>query len=81
MTFEALGIDAGPGNYVSRVAVTAARVQLIDDLIEALRAVGVELRVLDRLASLAGVRSTSLHVSGFRLRNAVGGREAVLGSR
>lgn len=61
--------------------MTPVRVQVVDDLAEALRAAGVELRVLDRLAPLSGVWSTTLHASGFRLRNAEGGREAVLGAR
>ena len=69
-TFEAMGPEAGPGNYISRVAVTPERAEVLDDLVEVLRTAGVELRVLDRLGPLRGVWETTLHASGFRLRNA-----------
>lgn len=53
-----------------RVAVTPERVEVVVDLPAALHAAGVEPRVRDRLTPLRGVWATSLHVSGFRLRNA-----------
>jgi len=71
-TFEDLN-DAGM--WVSRAAVVPTRVDVIDDLMEALREAGVELRVLDRLSVLEGLSErTSLHWSGIRLRNARGWR-------
>ena len=68
--FEVAGAQGGPGNYVSRSIVTASGVDVLDDLFEVLRAAGVELRVLDRLAPLRSAWDSTLQVSGFRLRNA-----------
>lgn len=73
-TFEAAGEGGGHGNYVSRLAVAPERVETVDDLVEALQAARVELRVLDRLTPLRGVWSPSLHASGFRLREPATGR-------
>lgn len=67
--FESLE-DAGM--WVSRQAVTPISLQSIDDILGSLRAAGVELRLVDSLAPLRGVWSTSLHASGIRLRNAKG---------
>lgn len=68
-SFESLE-DAGM--WVSRVAVTPLKRETIRDLPSALRAQNVELRVLESLAPLAEAWSSSLHVSGLRLRNAIG---------
>lgn len=80
-TFQATGLDAGPGNYVSPEVVTPERMEVIDDPIEALRVAGVELRVLDRLGPLRGTWASTLHTSGFRLRNAQGWAEPGTGTR
>lgn len=66
-TFEDIG-DAGM--WVSRRAVTPIGVERIDDLPGALRAQGVELRLMESLVALKGVWATSLHASGIRLSNA-----------
>lgn len=67
-TFESL---ADAGMWVSRQAVTPRAVDVVDDLLEALREAGVELRVMDRLTPLLGAwERTTLHWSGIRLRNA-----------
>ena len=59
------------GMWVSRETVAPERVEVVDDLLGALRDDGVELRVLDRLTPLRGVwERTTLHWSGIRLRNA-----------
>jgi hypothetical protein len=71
-TFEDLG-DAGM--WVSREAVTPIRMDVLDDLPAAMRAEGVELRVMERLTPLRGVWDTTLHASGNRLRNARGWSE------
>lgn len=61
------------GMWVSRDTVLPERVEVIDDLLGALRDAGVELRVLDTLTPLRGVwEETTLHWSGIRLRNAAG---------
>ncbi len=59
------------GMWVSLETVTPRRVEVLDDLFEAMREAGVELRVMDRLTPLVGVwEQTTLHWSGIRLRNA-----------
>jgi hypothetical protein len=58
--------------WVSKETVTPERVERIDDLLGALRDLNVELRVMDSLVPLRQLWTTSLHVSGIRLRNAVG---------
>jgi hypothetical protein len=68
-TFTDLG-DAGM--HVSREEVTPRAVETLSDLPEALRAAGVDLRVVDRLAPLRGAWDTTFHVSGIRLRNTKG---------
>jgi len=68
-TFEALD-DAGM--WVARQAVTPIRMDAIGALPAALRAEGVELRIMESLAPLRDIWSTSLHASGIRLRNAQG---------
>jgi hypothetical protein len=70
--FELVGPEGGPGNYVSRVAVTPVRMQPVSNLVEALHDARVELRVLDRLTPLWHVWSSSLHASGYRLAFAQG---------
>jgi hypothetical protein len=67
--FERIG-DAGM--WVSEAPAMPLRIDVIDDLIEALRACDVELRIMERLAPLRALWSSSLHVSGVRLRNAKG---------
>ena len=68
-TFECLE-DAGM--WVSRHEVTPLGMDAISDLAAALRSEGVELRIMESLAPLSDVWSTSLHASGIRLRNAKG---------
>ena len=60
------------GMRVSRQEVTPMKMDVIGDLPAALRSERVELRVMDSLAPLRDVWSTSLHASGIRLRNASG---------
>lgn len=57
--------------WVSKEIVTPVHVERIDDLLGALCELKVELRVMDSLLPLRELWSTSLHVSGIRLRNAV----------
>lgn len=59
------------GMWVSRETVVPSRVDVIDDLVEALREQGVELRILDRLTPMRGLwETTTLHWSSIRMRNA-----------
>jgi hypothetical protein len=71
--------DRGPfenigdvGMWVSRVAVEPGAVEPVGDLLSALQAADVELRVMPDLLPLKGVWDSSLHASGIRLRNAAG---------
>ena len=66
-SFESLD-DAGM--FVSRAAVAPVAMETISDLPAALDECGVELRVMQSLAPLQDVWTTSLHSSGIRLRNA-----------
>ena len=67
-TFEDLD-DAGM--WVSRQAVTPSAVEAIEDLPDALRRAGVELRVMERLTPLYGLwDTTTLHWSSVRMSNA-----------
>jgi hypothetical protein len=67
--FESLD-DAGM--WVSRQEVAPIGMESISNLLAALSAAGVELRIMESLAPLHDVWSTSLHASGIRLRNAQG---------
>lgn len=67
--FETLD-DAGM--WIARTAVAPVGMQTLTDLPAALRAEGVELRLMESLVPLRGVWATSLHASGVRLRNAQG---------
>jgi len=58
--------------WVSKEMVTPVGVERIDDLLGALRELNVELRVMNSLLPLRQLWTTSLHVSGIRLRNAAG---------
>lgn len=60
------------GMWVSRRAVDPIRVDELTALPRELRALGVELRVVDTLFALRSVFEMSLHASGIRLRNARG---------
>lgn len=60
------------GMWISRQEVTPLRMDPVSDLPAALAADGVDLRVMESLAPLRDVWSTSLHASGIRLRNAQG---------
>jgi hypothetical protein len=60
------------GMWVSRAAVKPVDVVRINGLPERLAEQGVELRILDSLAPLKNIWSTSLHASGLRLRSASG---------
>jgi hypothetical protein len=67
--FECLD-DAGM--WVSREPVTPLGMEVLDDLPGALSQQQVRLVVMDTLAPLKDVWSTTLHASGIRLRNAHG---------
>jgi hypothetical protein len=60
------------GMWVARTPVKPIGREILDDLTAEMRAIGVELRVMERLTPLRGVWDTSLHASGVRLRNAQG---------
>jgi len=60
------------GMWVCRSAVEPLAMEALTDLPAALRAEGVELRVMESLVLLRGVWETSLHASGIRLRNTRG---------
>ena len=57
---------------VSRETLEPLSVEPVGDLIEALEAANVELRLLPSLLPLRDVWETTLHASGVRLRNAQG---------
>jgi len=57
-------------------AAEPLRVDVIDELADALRRNEVELRFMESLALLRGVWATSLHASGIGLCNAVGWPES-----
>lgn len=58
--------------WVARDPVTPIHVEPCGDLLAALAAQGVELRVMASLVPLREVWSTTLHASGIRLRHAAG---------
>lgn len=58
------------GMHVSTLGVTPLNVDTLDDLLGCLDNAGVEVRSLPDLSPLKAAWSTSLHVSGIRLRNA-----------
>ncbi len=58
------------GMWVSDKEVMPIAMTEIENLPAALQAHAVELRIVERLAPLKSVWSTSLHTSGIRLRNA-----------
>jgi hypothetical protein len=68
-TFDDLG-DAGM--HVSRDAVEPLAVERLTDLPAALSEAGTELRVAERLTPLRDAWTSTVHVSGIRLRNAAG---------
>ena len=68
-TFDSLD-DAGM--FVSRATIAPLDVEPVGDLVEALQAANVELRLMARLTPLRGVWDTTLYASGIRLRNAQG---------
>jgi hypothetical protein len=68
-TFEPL---EGEWMWVSRHPVPPVHTEACGNLLDALAAADVELRVMESLLALRGVWSTSLHASGIRLRNAQG---------
>ena len=67
-TFEAVGNQTWV--QVSRERVVPLGIEAILDPPAELRRLGVELRVMESLLPLKGVWDTSLHASGFRMRNA-----------
>ena len=67
--FEPLG---DVGMHVCRHAVAPLAEMALADLPDRLARLGVELRALDDFTPLRAAWSTSLHVSGLRLRNARG---------
>ncbi len=60
------------GMWVSRTPLEPLAMETITDMPAALKASNVELRVMDSLSPLKDAWETSIHVSGIRLRNAVG---------
>ena len=58
--------------FVSFDHETPLAVEGVGDLVDALAAEGVELRLMPSLAPLFGAWEHSFHFSGIRLRNAVG---------
>jgi hypothetical protein len=68
-TFESLN-DAGM--WVSRATVKPIQRDKLRHLPEALQQAGVELRAIENLLPLKSAWDSSLHVSGIRLRNALG---------
>ena len=58
------------GMHVSHRGVTPLKVDVVDDLLTNLKDAGVEVRPLPDLSPLKDAWSTSLHVSGIRLRHA-----------
>jgi hypothetical protein len=70
-------IDATAGFYVSRASVVPLTVEPVGDLLTALAAANVELRITPALAALwQRVIASTLEFSGTRLRNAEGWAEA-----
>lgn len=61
----------GDWTWVCKEPVEPIAVERCGDLLEALAAQAVELRVMASLTPLADVWSTSLHASGIRLKNAL----------
>lgn len=69
--------DATAGHYVSQSSVAPLSVKPVGDLLEALVAANVELRMTPRLVDLwQRVIESTLEFSGTRLRNAEGWAEA-----
>jgi hypothetical protein len=66
-SFETVGED---WVAVSREPVVPTDMTVIAHIPTELRRLGVELRVMESLVPLRGVWDTTLHASGFRLRNA-----------
>jgi hypothetical protein len=60
------------GFWVSRTTVTPLDVEPVGNLLEALSAADVELRVMPDLLPLRGVWQSTIFASGTRLRNAAG---------
>ncbi len=60
------------GVHVSREPAAPLNVSAIPDLPAALREANIELRLMPSLTPLRHMWDTSLHVSGMRLRNAIG---------
>ncbi|NJO35832.1 MAG: hypothetical protein HC869_24865 [Rhodospirillales bacterium] len=58
------------GMHVSECGVTPLKVDVLDRLLASFEDAGVEIRPLPELSPLKAAWSTSLHVSGVRLRNA-----------
>ena len=61
-----------PWMFVSRLAVSPISVDTIDDAVAALGEAGVELRLMPSLEPFRGAWESTVHLSGIRLRNAVG---------
>jgi hypothetical protein len=69
--------DATAGHYVSRASVVPSSIEPVGDLLAALAAANVELRITPALAAFWQlVIASSLEFSGTRLRNAQGWAEA-----
>jgi hypothetical protein len=68
--FECLSDD--PWMFVSQEERRPTAMEPVGDLVQALLNEGVELRVMPSLLPLRNAWETTMHVSGIRLRNAVG---------
>jgi uncharacterized protein DUF6886 len=73
--FEPTGfapLEGDPWMWVSAEAQRSVAVAPVGDLLMELLSDGVELRIMSSLLPLKGAWATTMHVSGIRLRNAVG---------
>jgi hypothetical protein len=66
--------DDDSGHFVSRDSIRPLRVEAISDLIGAILAADVELRIVERIGPMwrRVHQASTLHFSGTRLRNALG---------
>jgi hypothetical protein len=71
-SYEPLPAEDVAWMFVSRTHVRPRSVEPVGDLVEALSRESVELRLMPSLAPLRDAWTSSMHVSGIRLRNAAG---------
>jgi hypothetical protein len=65
-------LEDDPWMWISTATETPRSVEPVGDLVDALGAGSVELRIMPSLAPLHGAWEHSFHFSGIRLRNALG---------